>query len=84
MDHRRRFAYRWGVIDDLVAVNSSNLSGIGYDGWSAVLVIEFHGGRIYQYADVPYSTYEGLMRAESHGKYFAENIRNHFSYRRLR
>lgn len=54
-------------------VSSSNISSIGYQ--NGVLEIEFHGGRVYQY-NVPQSIYNGLMSASSHGKYFAEYIKN--------
>ncbi len=71
---------------EIKSVNSSNISSIGYDTRSRTLFIEFHGGRIYQYSDVPPSLYEGLMSASSHGTYFDRNIKRHpdrFTYVRL-
>ena len=40
-----------------------------------ILEIEFLNGAVYQYYDVPQSIYDGLMAADSHGKYFAAYIK---------
>ena len=39
------------------------------------LEVEFLSGAVYQYFDVPQSIYDGLMAADSHGKYFAAYIK---------
>ena len=62
-------------------VNSSNLSSVGYE--NGTLYVSFHGGRLYSYSGVPYSVFQELMSADSHGKYFAANIRNTYPYERL-
>ncbi len=67
----------------LTPVSSSNLAAVGYDAWSRVLVVAFHGDRVYEHYAVPSREYEGLLRAESHGSYYARHIRNRYSYRRL-
>lgn len=65
-------------------VSSSNISSIGYDSMNQILEVEFLNGSIYQYYDVPESLYEGLMVADSHGKYLNEYIkRGGFSYARV-
>jgi hypothetical protein len=64
-------------------VNSSNLSSVGYDSWSATLVIAFRNGSVYQYYQVPHAEYHGLMNASSHGKYFHRHIRDRYSYQRV-
>lgn len=51
-------------------VNSSNIASIGYDASQMILEVEFNYGTVYQYFDVPQSVYEGLMSADSHGRYF--------------
>lgn len=56
-------------------VSSSNIASIGYDSDSMILEIEFLRGAVYQYYDVPQSIYDGLMAADSHGKYFAAYIK---------
>ncbi len=40
-----------------------------------VLEIEFLSGSVYQYYDVPQSIYDGLMAADSHGKFLAAYIK---------
>lgn len=56
-------------------VSSSHIASIGYDPDNMVLEIEFLSGAVYQYYDVPQSIYEGLMAADSHGKFLAAYIR---------
>ena len=56
-------------------VQSSNIASIGYDSNSQTLEVEFLNGAIYQYYDVPEALYEGLMAADSHGKFLNEFIK---------
>ena len=67
-----------------VAVDSSMIASIGYDASSEVLEVEFTSGSIYQYCDVPASLHRGIMKAESHGRYFNEHIREIFRHRQIR
>jgi hypothetical protein len=64
-------------------VSSSNLRSVGYDPGSAVLQIEFHHGGIYNYYQVPWSVYAGLMEAGSKGRYHHEHIKRSYPYRRV-
>lgn len=66
------------------SVISSNLVSVDYDPEESVLLIEFKGGSKYTYDDVPEAVYDGLMGAVSHGKFFWRNVRNDYSYRRVR
>ena len=61
-------------------VDSSNIASVGYDEDRQVLEIEFQGGEIYQYSDVPKSMYERLMSAGSKGQYFRQNIKDTYKY----
>ncbi|RDZ61344.1 MULTISPECIES: KTSC domain-containing protein [Haloferax] len=63
-----------------VPVSSSNLSSVGYDESTQLLEIEFNGGRVYQYFNVPQGIHQELMSASSHGKYFHRNIKDNYSY----
>lgn len=54
-------------------VSSSNLASIGYE--NETLEVEFLGGGIYQYHNVPEREYLALMSASSHGQYFDRNIK---------
>ncbi|MFK5604644.1 KTSC domain-containing protein [Haloferax volcanii] len=65
-------------------VSSSNLSSVGYDQSNQILEIEFHGGRVYQYFDVPSRVHQALMNASSHGKYFHRNIKDNYNYNQIR
>ena len=64
-------------------VTSSNLATVGYDEPSRTLEVEFHHGRVYRYFGVPPEEYRALMGAESHGKYFAANIRGRYGDTRV-
>ena len=64
-------------------VISSNLHGVDYEPWSATLTITFLSGWVYEYYGVPASVVEGLIRADSPGRYHHEHIKNHYSYQRI-
>ncbi len=66
-----------------ISVSSSNLSRVRYDESTGPLEIEFQGGRVYQYFDVPQSVFEELIHASSHGQFFHEQIRGRYRYARL-
>lgn len=53
-----------------VPVDSTTMTSIGYDAEARILEIEFTGGAIYQYLDVPEEIYQELLNAESKGRYF--------------
>jgi hypothetical protein len=71
------------ILSGRIPVDSSNLASVGYNPWTGVLEIEFHGGRVYQYFGVPFAIYAGLMAAESHGSFFHAYLRSSFQYRRI-
>ncbi len=58
-----------------VNVVSTNIRSIGYDASTMILEVEFNNGTVYQYYDVPEDLYEGIMTAESHGKFLASYIK---------
>lgn len=63
-------------------VSSSNITSIGYDSNLKILEIEFFGGDIYQYLNVPENVFSGIISTSSHGKYFYQFIRDKFSFRK--
>lgn len=66
------------------AVDSSNIVSIGYDPATKVLEVEFHyGGAIYQYFEVPQEIYDGLMAAESQGKFLNASVKGTYEYERV-
>lgn len=64
-------------------VTSSNIVSVGYDHATSTLEVEFVGGAVYQYSQVPAETYVGLTQAESAGAYFAAEIKGKFEYRKV-
>ena len=69
-------------LQDGVEVQSSLLASVAHDRDQAVLQIEFRGGAVYQYFDVPRQTYQDLLQADSKGAYFNRHIRSVFHYTR--
>lgn len=66
-------------------VVSSNLKSVGYDEENEILEIEFLHGGVYKYFNVTLSVYDGLMTANSHGKYFDRNVKKAgYRYRKIR
>lgn len=50
--------------------NSSMLANCSYDDENKELTVTFRNGKSYTYIDVDKSTYNGLINADSAGKYF--------------
>jgi hypothetical protein len=69
-------------------VESSNLKRVRYFRGLNLLLVEFkdrytgEGDRIWLYMNVPFQRYRGLLRAGSHGEYFARYIRLNPDYPR--
>lgn len=64
-------------------VASSAIDRVGYDEDDETLEIEFQHGGVYEYFDVPEEVYRDLLTAGSRGRYFHENVRGNYEYRRL-
>jgi hypothetical protein len=64
----------------LETVESDAIHAIGYDDEVRVLELIFNNGGIYQYRGVPREVFEQLLRAESKGRFFQDNIRDEFEY----
>jgi hypothetical protein len=64
-------------------VNSSMLRRVRYDSKNRFLDVVFRTGEKYRYKDVPPDEYNGLMNAESHGKYMQMRIIDHYDVVRL-
>jgi hypothetical protein len=62
------------------ALRSSNLASCDYSAETRTLSVTFKSGSTYSYADVDEATYQGLLSAASPGRYFAENIKDTFSF----
>lgn len=61
-----------------IPLDSSNLASVGYDSDSLVLEVEFKNGKVYQYFDVPQSTYDEMMGSASKGSYLNNVVKKQF------
>ncbi len=75
-------------------VESSNLASVGYDESQQLLEIEFGANAtrarpgtsdisVYRYFSVPRSVYEGLLAADSKGKYLNLMVKGIYRYERI-
>lgn len=67
---------------NMIPVNSSNLSAVGYDG--STLRIQFHSGGLYDYSGVPESVYIGLMNAASSHSLLSFTLHLWYNLQKLR
>jgi hypothetical protein len=63
---------------DMIRVNSSAISAIGYDPASLRMQIRFQQGHTYTYCRVPQSVFDGLLRASSKGTYYDRHIKDRY------
>jgi hypothetical protein len=66
-----------------IAVSSDCIASVGYDRATHVLEIEFTNGALYHYFEVPATVYRRLLRAESHGTYFNDEIKDVYGYQEI-
>lgn len=64
-------------------VQSSNVVSVGYDALGEILEIEFKGGAVYQYKQVPLHMYEQLKASESVGSFIAGQIKPNYNCVRM-
>lgn len=68
---------------EMHAVQSSNISAIGYDEDSLTLQVMFNNGSMYQYFDVPQQVFDGMFNADSKGQYLHAHIKGVYRYSRV-
>lgn len=61
-------------------VESSSIRSVGYDVASRTLELEYAGGDVYRYFDVPQPTYAGLLAAPSIGAYVNQEIKPYYEF----
>jgi len=61
-------------------VESSMLTLVGYDAEQKILELEFNSGKVYHYYDVPLKIYRDMLKAESKGSYFRDQIDGMYRY----
>ena len=62
------------------AVDSSMIRFVRYDPRGRALHIIFTSGKTYIYMDVPREVYDALLKADSKGEFFNEEIRDQYSF----
>lgn len=60
------------------ACDSSCAASVGYDAERRVLEVEYRGGGVYRYLDVPPEEYRDLMRAESLGQHLNRAVKPNY------
>ena len=65
---------------DMVAVDSSMITAVGYDSETHELEVQFTSGRTYRYTNVPREVYDGLLAADSKGQYMHANVIDCYPY----
>lgn len=75
---------RWVWFMKREKVESSSIAAIGYEATTRTLEIAFTNGHVYQYFGVPTSVHQALMLSESKGKFFNDNIRDAYEFKRVR
>lgn len=67
----------------LPAGASSTIDATGYDSGSQTLAVRFKSGDVYHYFDVPHELAQGLVDADSAGKFLHANIKNAFNFEKI-
>ena len=65
-------------IPPLNPVVSSNIQAVGFDPSRNILAVLFKSGGLWFYRGVPPEVYEGLLTAESVGKFFAYSVKPYY------
>jgi len=60
-------------------VQSSMIASFGYEADNSTLEVEFNSGAVWQYFDVPESTYYEMKSADSCGKFFNAHIKDQYA-----
>ena len=62
---------------------SSVISAFNYDNAKHILQIRFVSGKVYNYKEVPETTYLAMKQAFSKGTYFNEFIKDKYEFERV-
>ena len=64
-------------------LESKLLASSAYDAGKQTLYLRFRSGEVYRYFEFSAGHFQDLLNADSHGRYFLNQIRNHYRYERL-
>ena len=75
-----------GVVSavEWIPVESGLFSSAAYRAGIRQLYLRFQDGKIYRFFDCPVTVYTEFVAAASKGRYFSQQIRNHFRYEMVR
>ena len=63
---------------EMLRVNSSAISAIGYDPGSKRMRIKFTNGNTYDFCNVPEHVFNGLLKASSKGTYYTDHVKDRY------
>lgn len=64
----------------MTACDSAAITAHGYDAATRTLALQFKSGHApHFYAEVPQEVYDGLLKAESKGRYIGSQIRGQYA-----
>ena len=63
--------------------DSSNLKKGIYDTETKKLQLTFNNDGVYEYDEIPHDVFAAMNMAESTGKYFNQNIRKSYTFRKI-
>jgi lysyl-tRNA synthetase class 2 len=66
-----------------LSVESTAVESVGYDARTRTLEVEYVGGGVYRYLDVPPRVHETLMRADSHGSFVNRRVKPYYRCLRI-
>lgn len=61
-------------------LTSTSVVSAGYEADGGLLELEFKGGRLYRYRDVPSGVFEWLLRTPNKGAYVQRMIADRYAY----
>jgi KTSC domain-containing protein len=64
-------------------VDSTGVLSVGYDDWTKTLEIEYAGGAVYDYSQVPEVLYRDLLAASSKRQFVDLYIKPYFEYEKI-
>ncbi len=64
----------------MIKVNSSNIKAVEYLAEEKVLRVLFKNEVLYSYKDVAVEVFENLLKAESVGKFFNDNVKTKYFF----
>ena len=68
----------------MVELRSSVIKGASYDTRTKTMRLRFVQGHVREYRDVEPAVYQGLLAAESHGKYYNRRIKGRYQSKRIK